>query len=335
MSAPLISVVMGCYNDQRFIRESIDSILSQTISDFEFIIIDDCSSDRTVEIVKSYSDPRIVLIQNKTNKGLGYNLFSGVNLSKGKYIARMDADDISLPKRFETQIGYLESHPDVLVVGTSAKKIGDISLATRLFSSTMKQSVDYNDIKARMIFGTPMLHPSVMFNGELMRNNRINYNPEFKRAQDYELWSRIVWDNKLANLPEVLIYYRYSSTQASSMNRADQISRSFPIYKNLLNYIFDTPVCESQIIKHQRLATCCQLSMNEIQDVVSWIQQLHKQIADRDLFPIQCFEEYFSKYWAVICRESVAFSKRRSMFVMIPFAQKYLKDNILRLYSKA
>ena len=116
---PKISVVMPAYNAENYIREAIDSILAQTFRDFEFLIIDDGSTDHTVEIIRSYSDSRIRLYQNERNMGVAATLNRGLDLARGEYIARMDADDISLPERFAKQAAYMDAHPDVAVCGSN------------------------------------------------------------------------------------------------------------------------------------------------------------------------------------------------------------------------
>jgi glycosyltransferase involved in cell wall biosynthesis len=120
---PRISVVMSVYNGEKYLRQAIESILQQTYTDFEFIIIDDGSTDSSREIIQSYDDKRIRLVINEQNIGLTKSLNKGIRLAKGEFIARMDADDISLPQRFEKQVAYLDSHPEVGVLGTYANII--------------------------------------------------------------------------------------------------------------------------------------------------------------------------------------------------------------------
>ena len=121
----LISVIMSNYNTpEEYLREAIESILNQTYKNFEFIIIDDCSTDNSLEIIKSYNDERIVLIENEENIGLTKSINKGLAVAKGEYIARMDADDVSLPQRFEKQINYMNDHTELIVCGSSMELIG-------------------------------------------------------------------------------------------------------------------------------------------------------------------------------------------------------------------
>ena len=119
-NTPKISVVMSCYNRAEYSKLAIESILNQTYKDFEFIIIDDCSTDNTADVIQEYADKdeRIVFIKNKQNMDYNYNLRKGFEIAKGEYIARMDDDDISMPERFEKQVEYLDKHPEITVLGT-------------------------------------------------------------------------------------------------------------------------------------------------------------------------------------------------------------------------
>ena len=122
---PRISVIMPAYNAEKYIREAIDSILAQTYTDFEFIIIDDASTDATASIVESYSDERIRFFRNEHNMGVANTLNRGLDLAVGEYIARMDSDDISLPERFAKQVEFMDTHTDVIVCGSNAIVFGD------------------------------------------------------------------------------------------------------------------------------------------------------------------------------------------------------------------
>lgn len=332
MEKPLVSVVMGCYNSEKYIRESIDSILSQTIHDIEFIIIDDCSKDDTVSIIQSYKDKRIRLILNKENRGLGYNLNYGLKISNGKYIARMDADDISLPNRFEEQIKYLEKNREVVCVGTWSKKIGEINIFTKLFSPYIKTKCDYEMLKALVLFGTPMMHPSVMFNGDIIRKEHINYDPEYRKAQDYELWSRIIWQYRLANIPKVLLHYRYSQDQASNKNRSEQVSLSNNIYKRLLKLVLKREPRQHELEIHKMIATRSQLNKEEIQDSVVWLLYLYKCICKLDIIQPDCFAHFVSDRWVAICRDSLKRKERLKGFRFLGYNRLTL-SRLIKLYK--
>lgn len=151
----MISVVMPVYNGEKYLREAIDSILNQTCTDFEFIILNDASTDETEEIILSYDDPRITYARNETNLQIANTLNKGIALAKGKYIARMDADDISLPERFERQIKFMEDNPDIDVCGCSMKTFGMQNVIYRVPKT-------HDEIMVKLLCGFALAHPTIM-----------------------------------------------------------------------------------------------------------------------------------------------------------------------------
>ena len=155
MNMPMISVIMPVYNGEKYLCEAIDSILNQTYTDFEFIILNDGSTDKTEEIILSYDDPRIVYVKNETNLQIVKTLNKGIALAKGKYIARMDADDISLPERFEKQLKFMEQYPSIDVCGTWMRIIDK---PKQVWTYPEK----HEEIKAQLLFNTPLSHPTLI-----------------------------------------------------------------------------------------------------------------------------------------------------------------------------
>ena len=213
---PIISVIMPVFNTEKYINECIDSVLAQTYSDFEFIIIDDCSSDRTLEIIKGYSDNRIKLIQNTENLGLTKNLNRAIDIANGEFIARMDADDICMPTRFEKQLAAFKSNTQLGICGTWFENFGDLSGITRY-------AISHDEIAFGLLYQSQFCHPTVMFRKSVLDNNELRYNETFTTAQDYELWSRIILKTQAFNIPEVLLKYRFHSQSISSTKKEQQL----------------------------------------------------------------------------------------------------------------
>lgn len=205
---PKISVVMPVYNAEKYLREAIDSILNQTYGDFEFIIIDDGSTDSSPEIVRSYSDPRIRFYINEHNMGVAETLNLGLELASGEYIARMDSDDISLPERFEKQVAFMDAHTKVAVCATAVHLFGAVEV-DRVFSTTP------NELKVDLLFGNCFAHPTVMLRGSVIKNEKYYYNKNFDKMEDYEMWVRISRKYALASLRDVLLKYRVHSMQVT------------------------------------------------------------------------------------------------------------------------
>lgn len=210
---PFISVVMPVYNTEKFVEEAVQSILNQTFQDFEFIIIDDGSTDRTPDILRSFTDPRIHLLFNGKNEGNYPARNRGCRLAKGKYIAVMDADDIALPERLEKQVEFMEQNPDILACGTAYR------LMDR--NKVIVEATDWKDIRYILMKTFCMLHPTL-----LIRKNRMEqvgyYKTESRYAEDYDLVLRLVRCGKIVNIPNILVNRRLHDEQISNMHKKDQ-----------------------------------------------------------------------------------------------------------------
>ena len=226
----VISVIMSVYNASEYLVECMDSIINQTFDRFEFIIIDDCSTDNTCAMIEAYKDPRIRLYKNEVNEGLTRNLNKAIALSNGKYIARMDADDISLPKRFERQYEFMEKNPDVGLCGTWYEIFGD-------YEKVVQYKTDHDEIVLKLLYQTQFSHPSVMMRKEVLDRFNIKYNTHYTTAQDYELWPRMTMVCRVTNVPEVLLRYRFHSENISTKKKDIQNANALKIrlnhFKNL------------------------------------------------------------------------------------------------------
>jgi glycosyltransferase involved in cell wall biosynthesis len=201
---PKVTVLMPVYNGDRYLREAINSILTQTFQDFEFLIINDGSTDSTRELICSYNDPRIRLIDNEHNLGLTRSLNKGLKLAEGEFIARQDGDDVSEPERLAKQIAFLKTHPEVALVGTWYK---DIDPQGSLIG---KCNLPCNSIEIRwnILFYCPFVHSAVMFHKSTIVEQVGFYNEAFSYAQDYDLWWRIARRLPVANINEYLMKLR-------------------------------------------------------------------------------------------------------------------------------
>ena len=223
---PKLSVIMSCYNDHEYIRESLESILNQTFADFEVIIIDDASTDDTTTIIKSYKDDRIRLYVNSENQGLTRNLNKALGYVNGEYIARMDGDDVSHHDRFEKQVEYLDSHRDIYLIGCAVHSFGATDLYWRLPDNS-------NELKIRMLIKPVFAHPSFMFRRELV-DKGFMYNESFRTAQDYDFAARVSRQYKIGRLPEVLLEYRVHDKQVSSTSGSNQNDNAARVRNRLL-----------------------------------------------------------------------------------------------------
>jgi glycosyltransferase involved in cell wall biosynthesis len=208
----LVSVIMPAYNAEKYIGEAIESILNQTFKDFEFIILDDCSTDKTWEIIQEYAvkDERIVAVKNEKNLKISATLNKGINLARGKYIARMDADDWSFPYRLEKQIDFMESNPEVVISG------GSIDITNSKLEHINYRKYPLDDVGARKIIFrySPFAHPVVMYRTEYVKIAGLYYQ-YFFLAQDYDLYFRIGMLGKFGNIPDLLLKLRTHKRSSS------------------------------------------------------------------------------------------------------------------------
>lgn len=211
---PKVSIVMSLYNNCQFLQEAVQSILRQTLKDFEFIIIDDGSLDNSLEIIKRFSkkDKRIKIIIHKKKLGLTRSLNEGIHLAKGEFIARMDGDDICLSQRLEKQIEFLEKNQDIGFCGTAAILIdkNNNKIGKKIHPAENK------DIHKAVLSYCPFIHPTLMFRRQILEEAGL-YNEAFVFAQDYELVLRLLRKYKAANLKEPLLYYRVGEEKSTSI----------------------------------------------------------------------------------------------------------------------
>ncbi len=207
--SPHVSVVMPVYNGERYLRQSVESILNQTWRDFEFIIVDDGSIDTTLQILREYNDERIVLLRHSTNLGVAESRNRGIAQARGQYIACMDADDIAFPQRLELQVRFLEQNPQIVLVGGATTMIDEKGAP----AETIRFPCDSREIEDLLIHSNCFAQSTVMMRTEAFRSLG-GY--RFPLAEDYDLWLRMAERYELANLPEPVLFYRVHSDQISS-----------------------------------------------------------------------------------------------------------------------
>jgi len=230
MNKPLVSVLMPCYNVEKYVAESMRSILLQTYSNLEIIAINDCSTDNTGKILKQLEseDARIKVITNDENLKLIATLNKGVALCGGKYIARMDADDIALPTRIEKEADFLEQHPDHDIVSTLFYAFRSENPRHRdLHYSPLSDE----ELRAYILFKSGICHPAVMIRKRVFSELELKFEREYLHVEDYALWSEAIYKTKIANIGEPLLLYRVHQAQVSSLNENLQTENKKKVFK--------------------------------------------------------------------------------------------------------
>jgi len=236
MTTPLVSVIMAVYNGEKFVREAVESILGQTFRDFEFIIIEDGSTDSTAALLSEYKrrDPRVRVKSLDHNHGLTQCLNIGMHMARGRYIARMDADDISLPSRFQQQVDFLEVHPEVTVLGTASLLITESGDPIRKHVFSHVPEI----LRWNLLLYNPISHPSVMMRTHTLKGLD-GYDTGLKRAQDYDLWWRVSLVGRLGNLKEVHVLLRQHQHRITNVYEEQQLDSAKNILGKYLRIVLD------------------------------------------------------------------------------------------------
>jgi glycosyltransferase involved in cell wall biosynthesis len=295
--SPKITVLMPVYNGAKYLSAAIISILNQNFIDFEFLIINDGSTDETVNIIKSYQDKRINFINNQANSGLVTVLNQGLLAAQGKYIARMDADDISLPDRLKLQFEFMENNPEVGVCGTWVKNIYDDSKKI-----TAKYHAKHNDIAANLLFNASFAHPTIMFRKELVVQGQLKYNENYRHSEDYELWTRLVGKTKLNNLPKFLLLYRKHQASICSEESDTQKSQALALQLELFRQLGIEPT-DKEKKNHQAI---CQFKINSssLDDYRHWLLKIKNANDEKKIYDNNSIKKILAEKWLVVCQLS-------------------------------
>ena len=285
---------MPVYNGAKYLHEAIKSILDQSFMDFEFLIINDGSTDDSEKIILSFKDPRIVFIKNESNMGLINSLNKGLKIAKGNYIARMDADDVALPQRLELQVKEFESDPKAIAVGS------DYFLLTEKRTSLKKNKNNSDYQKAVLFFSPCFCHPTVMMKNIFAEKNLL-YKRDYVHAEDYKLWTDLAALGEFKNVPQPLLKYRSHATQVSAQNHNTQLAISERIRKEYLAQLkfklSDEQFAVLNIIGNNVFIT----SIDTLESIQSLLLHLKEQNKENKAFNENSFNLFLHKFWFDSC----------------------------------
>lgn len=234
MDSPLVSVIIPCYNASKYVEQAVRSVMEQTYQNLEIICCDDCSTDNTLEILGRLAseDSRIKVIKNAANLKIVKTLNELIAVANGKYIARMDADDISLSERIEKQVSFLEDNQDFVMCGTNAFHINEDGI---ILGKT-HLPISYESNRVLLPLYSTIYHPTVLINAKILKEEL--YSDQYPYAEDYELWTRLVFNRnlKLGNLPDYLFKYRVFNLQSCSVHRQEQIQSCGKVISNFTHF---------------------------------------------------------------------------------------------------
>lgn len=328
---PEISVLLPVYNSEKYILEAVNSILNQTFTNFELIIIDDGSRDSSIQIINSIKDERIVFLRNEENKGLIYTLNKGIGLSKGNYIARMDADDISENNRFMKQLTEFKKDSNLVICGSYIKTFGN---GAEEFINHIPSS--NSQILSSIFFRCPFAHPSVMIKKSALMQLDEFYREDYKHSEDYDLWSRLVFKGNSLNIPEYLLNYRVHENQVSTVFEEHKYQSVLKIQKNVLVKfgIFPNEIESIFLINFFKGISRNDTSYLEIG--ILFLNNIQKQFKEKYPQYIEIHSQILVSRWMKICGNSgLGYTNIKLAFKLSFFKLKYLKfKDLLKLLYK-
>ena len=321
-SKPAVTVLMSVYNGEKYLSEAIDSILTQTFTDFEFIIIDDASTDTTNTILQEYAkkDARIRLLRNEENIKLAASLNRGLLEARAPLVARMDADDISFPFRLERQYAYMKEHPEIIVSGSYVELLPD--------ETCWEVPLQHDDIQVQILFDSPFMHPTVIMRKDFILQKTQGYDPSVSFAQDYDLWVRLSLqtDALFSNIPEVYLRYRIDPNKPRDgyRNRQNQGSRNgrmlllekLGMPNDDQSEIFHCRICNNDVFNAKELLLCSQ-----------WLQEMYASNDKTKIYNPISLRKCLNYVWYTLCRKSCSIDRKSGLI--------YLQFNVPFLFSRA
>lgn len=307
MDTPFVSVVLPAYNAGPYIAEAIQSILNQTYTNFELIVVNDCSTDNTEEQILAITDARIQYIKNAQNSGLIYNLNLGFSLAKGKYIVRMDADDISLPTRIATQVAFMEVNPAIGICGTWFQSFGSQN-------QVAKYEVENDAIKLRMLYQCHFCHPTVIIRKSIIDEHILTYDKAFIHAEDYELWGRMAFFTVFGNVGEVLLKYRVHGENVSQKHNTVQVENSHKVIQEIFIRFGMVVSAEAIAIWVRACYADFSLTADEIRTLESMMEGLLEGNKTVNYVAQPALEDFISQKWFNLCYNNVKNKEVQTLF---------------------
>ena len=311
---PLVSVLMPVYNAAQFLSASLGSIIKQDYDELEIIIVDDESTDQSIDIVQSFHDPRIVIVKNPENMGLAASLNEAIQVSRGAFLARMDADDIAHSSRISSQVSFMLANPDIDVLGTSMQYFGESRFLNH-FPETHEACRSY------LMFNVCFGHPTVMFRRYVFDSAENFYNPRLKQySEEYDLWCRLSDKHRFHNLQQVLLYYRTYPPAIKSEAESKRIVNSSEIRKNYLTLRLGE-------LHHEDWSVHCMAtfltgfkSIEDIRKIDLWFKRLldlnvQIKVFNQEILKAQLAERFFE-----VC---YAFTSFRSWTILIFYKSEW------------
>lgn len=311
MASPAISIILPVYNCGPYVADTVQSLLDQTFTDFELIIVDDGSTDNSWEEICKFTDPRIIALQNEVNKGKIFSLNRGLDQFRGDYYATMDGDDIALPTRLQKQYDYLESHPEVTMV-TSYLEIFGPAVSQRFGEENLlKAPHDPVESHIRLLFTNVHYHNNNLIRGSWIRENNIRYRPQDTWIEDYEIWVRLTrLGGIIHTIPEPLVKYRIHGDQMCLANGREMRAETKRIVLEQLGYLGLTPN-EGEYACHMAIGVLKVFRMPGARwsDVQRWAEKLKAANRTKQIYPQQRFDQFIDSQLQKLAPDYLAYEE--------------------------
>jgi glycosyltransferase involved in cell wall biosynthesis len=323
-----ITILLPAYNAANYIKEAIESILNQSFSDFDLLIIDDASTDETSAVIKSYSDTRIKLEKNSKNLKLAGTLNRGIDMIHSKYIVRMDADDISKPGRIERLVKFMEENPETDVCSSWLETFGNGENQIMIFP------VGDQKIKCELLFYSSVAHAASIWRTSSLKKYNLRFDENIRLAQDYDFWERASSFLRFDCIPESLYLYRYINTEihySGQQQIADTI-REKQLRKLEIDFSNKELALHNQISRGN-----FEINNNFLQQCDRWFTKLKKANLNKKIYPLEEFNKLLENKWYVIRDYSINsefrkhFSLYRSSLFNFRYKLSYGKKNLIQL----
>lgn len=297
---PKVSILMPVYNAERYIAQALESIIYQDYKDWELILINDGSTDRSDEIIREYEDERIYYINNPQNLKLIKTLNKGIDYCDGDYIARMDADDIMVSDRLKHQVDFMDAHPDYLMCGTNAIVVDSEGNKT----GEIKNLTDNDMLQINLLFSVPFIHPTVMVRKEVLQANR--YDEAYVHIEDYELWCRIAKLGKVANTNKNLLAYRWHNANISVIHNQEQKRLKDKVVTHQLSRLGIMPTddelyCHRITFRLYDMGVKQNVRVSQFNTIASWFSKLIKQNDAKGIYKRTDMIAFLWSRWIVLC----------------------------------
>lgn len=303
---PLVSIVLPVFNAAPYLEESLNSIICQTYKNLEIIVIDDGSTDESQDIIRRYQDNRIRLYIHEDNQGLISTLNEGIERAQGKYIARMDADDVALSRRIEKQVAFLENNPEVGILGTRKQLIG-------IKQTTVNYPIHDEEIRWELLYRCSISHPTVIIRKELFKDSTLRFDKEYFHAEDYDLWTRLLRITKAANLPEVLLKYRIHDASVSNQYQSLQSHNTLRVVQRNLSWLGTDATLEQAALFRRFADRAFDFSPDEMQLLLPIL----KGLLASDNLPAYSQRQIKERLWHLMLNATQLSYKFKTLFLHV------------------